>query len=95
MLVTAAAGAVGTAAVQLVRTLNGVPVAAVGSAEKKELPLSLGAAEAVTYEELGELEQVHVVFDLVGGDVFASSLRSFGRWARPLRPATRVGSGTT
>ena len=71
---TAAAGAVGTAAIQLVRTLNGVPVAAVGSPEKKELPLSLGAQEAVTYEELGELEQVDVVFDLVGGDVFAASL---------------------
>ncbi len=74
VLVTAAAGAVGTAAVQLVRTLNGVAVAAVGSEEKKELPLSLGAAEAVTYAELGELEPVEVVFDLVGGDVFASSL---------------------
>jgi NADPH:quinone reductase len=74
VLVTAAAGAVGTAAVQLVRTLNGVAVAAVGSEEKKELPLSLGAAEAVTYAELGELEPVDVVFDLVGGDVFASSL---------------------
>ncbi len=38
VLVTAAAGAVGTAAVQLVKTLNGAPVAAVGSAEKLELP---------------------------------------------------------
>ena len=74
VLVTAAAGAVGTAAVQLVRTLNGVPVAAVGSSEKKVLPLSLGAVEAVTYDELGGLEQVDVVFDLVGGDVFATSL---------------------
>jgi NADPH2:quinone reductase len=65
---------VGTAAVQLVRTLNGVAVAAVGSPEKKELPLSLGAVEAVTYDELGGLDQVDVVFDLVGGNVFATSL---------------------
>jgi NADPH2:quinone reductase len=74
VLVTAAAGAVGTAAVQLVRALNGVPVAAVGSAEKRELPLSLGAAEAVTYDELEGLDQVDAVFDLVGGDVFTASL---------------------
>jgi NADPH2:quinone reductase len=87
VLVTAAAGAVGTAAIQLVRTLNGVPVAAVGSAEKKELPLSLGAQEAVTYEELGELEQVDAVFDLVGGDVFAASLSLL----KPMGTAIAVG----
>ena len=77
----------GTAAVQLVRTLNGVPVAAVGSAEKLDLPRSLGAAEAVTYEELGELEQVDAVFDLVGGDVFARSLNLL----KPLGTAIAVG----
>lgn len=87
VLVTAAAGAVGTAAVQLVRALNGAPVAAVGSAGKLELPRSLGAVEAVTYEELGELEQVDVVFDLVGGDVFAASLGLL----RPLGTAIAVG----
>jgi len=87
VLVTAAAGAVGTAAVQIVRALNGTPVAAVGSAEKQELPRSLGAVEAVTYEELGELEQVDVVFDLVGGDVFAATLGLL----RPLGTAIAVG----
>ena len=87
VLVTAAAGAVGTAAVQLVRALNGVPVAAVGSAEKLELPRSLGVSEAVTYEELGELDQVDAVFDLVGGDVFASSLNLL----KPLGTAIAVG----
>ena len=74
VLITAAAGAVGTAAVQIVRALNGKPVAAVGSAEKLELPRSLGAVEVVTYEQIGELEQVDAVFDLVGGEVFAASL---------------------
>ena len=74
VLVTAAAGAVGTAAIQLVKVLNGRPVAAVGSEEKLELTRSLGAVEAVTYEGIGELEPVDAVFDLVGGDVFAASL---------------------
>jgi NADPH2:quinone reductase len=74
VLVTAAAGAVGTAALQIVKALNGAPVAAVGSEEKLELPRSLGAVEAVTYEGMSELEPVDVVFDLVGGDVFSTSL---------------------
>jgi NADPH:quinone reductase len=87
VLVTAAAGAVGTAAIQLVRALNGTAVAAVGSGEKLELPRSLGATEAVTYEELGELDQVRVVFDLVGGDVFRRSLELL----EPLGTAIAVG----
>ena len=87
ILVTAAAGAVGTAAIQLVRTLNGAPVAAVGSEEKLELPRSLGAVEAVTYDTLGELEPVEAVFDLVGGEVFATSLSLL----KPLGTAIAVG----
>jgi len=87
ILVTAAAGAVGTAALQLVRALNGAPVAAVGSEEKFELPRSLGAVEAVTYGQLGELEQVDAVFDLVGGEVFRTSLGLL----KPLGTAIAVG----
>jgi NADPH:quinone reductase len=74
VLVTAAAGAVGTAAIQIIRALNGAPVAAVGSEAKFELPRSLGAVECVAYEQIGELDPVDAVFDLVGGDVFAASL---------------------
>jgi NADPH2:quinone reductase len=87
VLVTAAAGAVGTAAVQIVRALNGHAVAAVGSAEKLELPRSLGAVEAVTYEDLGELQQVDVVFDLVGGELFTASLGLL----KPMGTAIAVG----
>jgi NADPH2:quinone reductase len=87
VLVTAAAGAVGTAALQIVRTLNGAAVAAVGSEEKLELCRSLGAMEAVTYDAVGELDQVDAVFDLVGGDVFAQSLSLL----KPLGTAIAVG----
>ena len=87
VLVTAAAGAVGTAALQLVKTLNGRPVAAVGSKEKLELTRSLGADEGVTYDGLGELEPVDYVFDLVGGDVFKSTLGLL----KPLGSAVAVG----
>jgi NADPH2:quinone reductase len=87
VLITAAAGAVGTAAVQIVRALNGKPIAAVGSPEKLELPRSLGAVEAVTYDGLGALEPVDAVFDLLGGDVFASSLTLL----KPMGTAIAVG----
>ena len=87
VLVSAAAGAVGTAAIQLVRALNGAPVAAVGSAEKLELPRSLGAVECVTYDGLPELDQVDVVFDLVGGEVFSTCLGLL----KPLGSAIAVG----
>jgi NADPH:quinone reductase len=87
VLVTAAAGAVGTAALQIVKTLNGRPVAAVGSEEKLELTRSLGADEGVTYDALGELEPVDVVFDLVGGEVFKSALGLL----KPLGSAIAVG----
>ena len=87
VLITAAAGAVGTAAVQIVRALNGKPIAAVGSAQKLELPRALGAIEAVTYDSLGELEPVDAVFDLVGGYVFTSSLALL----KPMGTAIAVG----
>lgn len=87
VLVTAAAGAVGTAAVQVVRALNGAPVAAVGSEAKLDLPRSLGAVEVVTYEQIDELDPVDVVFDLVGGEVFAGSLGL----VKPMGTAIAVG----
>jgi NADPH:quinone reductase len=87
VLVTAAAGAVGTAAVQIVKALNGAPVAAVGSEEKLELPRSLGAVEAVTYDGMSSLEQVDAVFDLVGGEVFNESLGLL----KPMGTAIAVG----
>ncbi len=87
VLVTAAAGAVGTAAIQVVKALNGAPVAAAGSEEKLELPRSLGAVEAVTYDRIGDLDQVDVVFDLVGGEVFQSALGLL----KPMGTAIAVG----
>lgn len=87
VLVTAAAGATGTAALQVVRTLNGHAIAAVGSSEKLELVRGLGAVEAVTYDELEGLEPVDAVFDLVGGKIFARTLTLL----RPLGTAVAVG----
>ena len=87
VLVHAAAGGVGTAAVQAARLLGAEVVATAGSAAKLELPRSLGAVEAVTYDDLGELEPVDVVFDPVGGELLAASLKLL----RPLGTAIAIG----
>lgn len=73
VLVTAAAGGVGSAGVQVARALGADVVGAVGSAEKLEVVRSLGA-EAVAYDEIGELEPFDVILDQVGGELFASLL---------------------
>ncbi len=87
VLVHAAAGGVGSAAVQVARALGAEVVATAGSRAKLELPLSLGAGQAVTYELLDEIEPVDVVFDPVGGRLFADSLRLL----RPLGVAVGIG----
>ena len=87
VLVTAAAGGTGSAAVQVARLLGAEVVAAAGSAEKLALARELGATEAVVYDELGSLDPVDVVFDLVGGELFETSLGMI----RPLGVAVGVG----
>jgi NADPH2:quinone reductase len=87
VLVHAAAGGVGSAAVQAARLLGAEVVATAGAEAKLALPLSLGASQAVTYERLGEIEPVDVVFDPVGGSLFLDSLKLL----RPLGVALEIG----
>ena len=88
VLVHAAAGGVGTAAIQVAQALGARVVAAAGSPEKLDVCRELGAEEAYVYEELPEDLQVDVVLDPVGGDLFASS---FAR-LRPLGTVVAIGS---
>jgi NADPH:quinone reductase len=76
VLVHAAAGGVGTAAVQLARHLGARVVATAGSAEKRELARGLGAEETYGYDEFAGAVRADVVIDPVGGSVFADSLRA-------------------
>lgn len=88
VLVYAAAGGVGSAAIQVARTLGARVVAAVGSEEKLDVCRSLGAEEAYVYDALPEDVAADVVFDPVGGELFASS---FAR-LRPLGTVIAIGS---
>jgi NADPH2:quinone reductase len=102
VLVTAAAGGVGSAGVQVARALGAEVVGAVGSEAKLDVVRGLGA-EAVTYDAIGEVEPFDVILDQVGGDVFAGAVRQLrplgtivgigfagGAW-QPLDPALLVG----
>jgi NADPH2:quinone reductase len=88
VLVYAAAGGVGSAAIQVARTLGARVIAAVGSAEKLDVCRSLGAEEAYVYDELPQEIGADVVLDPVGGDLFAAS---FAR-LRPLGTVIAIGS---
>jgi NADPH:quinone reductase len=88
VLVYAAAGGVGSAVIQVARALGARVFAAVGSEEKLDVCRSLGAEEAYVYDDLPEELTVDVVYDPVGGELFASS---FAR-LRPLGTVIAIGS---
>jgi NADPH2:quinone reductase len=87
VLVHAAAGGVGCAAIQVARALNARVVAAVGSPEKLELCRELGAEEAYVYDEIPDDLRVDVVIDPVGGELFEAAV---GR-LRPLGQLVGIG----
>jgi NADPH2:quinone reductase len=92
VVVHAAAGGVGSLAVQLGRALGAGRVIATASSEhKRALALELGADVAIdpAPEELTERlleanggEGVDVVFDMAGGEVFDASYRALARFGR-------------
>jgi NADPH2:quinone reductase len=87
VLVHAAAGGVGTAAIQVARALGARVVAAAGSPEKLELCRELGAEEAYVYEELPDDLRVDVVVDPVGGELFEAAVPRL----RPLGTVVAIG----
>jgi NADPH2:quinone reductase len=87
VLVTAAAGGVGTAAIQIATFAGASVTAAAGSEEKLELARRLGASRTVSYDEIAELDDIDVALDPVGGPVFTACISSL----RPLGAAIAIG----
>jgi NADPH2:quinone reductase len=87
VLVHAAAGGVGTAAIQVARTLGARVIAAAGSREKLALCRELGAEEAYVYDELPDDLRVDVVVDPVGGELFEAAVSRL----RPLGQLVAIG----
>jgi NADPH2:quinone reductase len=92
VLIHAAAGGVGSTAVQLARVLGaGRIIGTVGSAEKAALIKKLGADEAINYREESAAERVleltdgagaDLILDAVGKDTFEGSLASLALYGR-------------
>jgi NADPH2:quinone reductase len=74
VLVHAAAGGVGSAAVQLAKHMGARVIATASSQEKREFVAELGADETYAYEDFAEQVRADVVLDPVGGDLVAQSL---------------------
>ena len=78
VLIHAAAGGVGTAAVQIAKLLGLRVVGTASSDEKRQKVLDLGADEALSYEEfdqkLSGSAAPALILEAVGGDVFRRSL---------------------
>jgi NADPH2:quinone reductase len=75
VLVHAAAGGVGSAAVQLAKHMGARVLATASSEEKRAFALEQGADEAYSYEEFADAVRANVVIDPVGGDLVAQSLK--------------------
>ena len=83
VLFHAAAGGVGTIAMQWLNSLGAVTIGTAGSPEKCAIAKSLGAAHVINYrsedwvkrvKEITDGKGVHVVYDGVGKDTFMPSL---------------------
>ncbi len=84
LLVHAAAGGVGSAAIQLGKAAGATVIATAGSDEKLEVARRLGADHAINYKTQDFAEEVKaitggrgadVIFDPVGGDVYDRSTK--------------------
>jgi NADPH:quinone reductase-like Zn-dependent oxidoreductase len=84
LLVHAAAGGVGSAAIQLGKVARAIVIATAGSDEKVEVCRELGADHAINYKTQDFVEEVKkitggrgadVVYDPVGGDVYDRSTK--------------------
>lgn len=92
VLVQAAAGGVGSYAVQLAKLLGaGTVIAAASTAEKRAAALALGADHAVDYSAPGWTDQVReltggkgvdLVLEMTGGPIFAESLSALAPFGR-------------
>jgi NADPH:quinone reductase len=82
VLVTAAAGGVGLAAVEIAKALGAHVVGAAGSDEKRKIVSEAGADQVVDYTQPDwnkQIPPVDVVIEIVGGEVFDAAWKAL-KW---------------
>ena len=89
-LVSGAAGGVGSAGVQIAHALGAEVVAVTRNDEHHGALRAIGADEAITLDEVGSLEPVDVVLELLG----AANLSAAQRVLRPHARVVVIGVGT-
>lgn len=83
VLVTAAAGGVGTAAVQLADAAGTTVVAVASTEEKRTLARQLGAARVIDYDAIEtEENRIDLALDGVGGQVFTNAVKTLSPGGR-------------
>lgn len=91
VLLHAGASGVGTAAIQLAKTMEATVIVTAGSAEKIQFCRELGADVAINYKEEDFLEKVmaathgkgvDLILDPVGGPYLARNIKALGRYGR-------------
>lgn len=93
VLISGAAGGVGTAAVQIAHVLGAHPIAVTRTKEHHARLRELGASETVLTEDLAEIEPVDVVLELVGAANLAVAQRILAPFSRVV--VIGVGGGAT
>ncbi len=93
VLIHAAAGGLGTAAVQLAKKFDCTVFGTVGSDEKMDLVKQLGADAVINYRKddfvtkikaLNDQKGLDVVLEVVGGDVFRNSMKALNPFGRTI-----------
>jgi NADPH:quinone reductase-like Zn-dependent oxidoreductase len=82
VLITGAAGGVGTAAIQVAAALGGTVVASARDESKHPALVDLGADMTITPDQTADAGPFDVVLELVGGASLAETQRSLARFAR-------------
>ena len=82
VVISGAAGGVGVAAVQLARVLGAHVIAVTRTSEHHEELRALGADEVLTLDQVGQLEPVDLVLELVGAAHLVSAQRILAPFAR-------------
>lgn len=91
VLVTAAAGGVGTCAVQIAKLLGATVIAAAGTSAKRDLAMKLGADVALDYKrsdwpqrllEVTDGSGADLIVESVGGDVASSCIKCWAPGGR-------------
>ncbi len=82
VLITGAAGGVGTAAIQIAAALGGTVVASARDEAKHAALVELGADSTITPDQTADAGPFDVVLELVGGSSLADVQRTLARFAR-------------